>query len=247
MQPNYKEFSDPRLVAVYDRHALGADSEFFCNLADDISARTIIDLGCGTGLLTCELAKRGHTMIGIEPSETMLAVARGKPNADRISWIQGSFEQMAGLTADMVLMTRHVAQFFLDDTEWKAMLAAVHRALNQGGHIVFDIRRLSDPPFRDWPTDDARRKIEGTPTGPVEWWFKLLGVQNKRVSYELHYLFARSGEEVVSVNELIFRSQDEIIRALSDAGFTVKDVYGDWDGSQANPTSPEMIFVAVRD
>ncbi len=82
--------------------------------------------------------------------------------------------------------------------------------------------------------------------GPVEWWLKLLQVKDERVRYELHYFFVKSGEEVVSVNELVFRSQDEITHALSDVGFMVKTVYGDWDGSLATPTSPEMIFVAER-
>ena len=69
-QLNYTEFSDPRLVALYDTlNPFGDDSEFFCKQAEELSAKTIIDLGCGTGLLTVELAKRGHQMTGIKPSE----------------------------------------------------------------------------------------------------------------------------------------------------------------------------------
>ena len=249
MEPktDYTEFSDPRLAALYDAlNPFGGDSEFFCKQAEKLSAKTIIDLGCGTGLLTVELAKRGHQMTGIEPSEAMLAVARAKSYGDQVKWMQGSFEQMDGLQADMVLMTSHVAQFFLEDTEWRAMLQAAYKALNKGGHLVFDIRRLTNPPFPSFPTEDNRRKFENTAAGAVEWWFKLLSVENKRVRYELHYFFSRSGEKVVSVNELAFRSQDEITEALSSAGFEVKTIYGDWDGSPATPTSPEMVFVAGR-
>ena len=246
-EPNYREFSDSRLVALYDTlNPFGDDSEFFCQLADKLSIKIIIDLGCGTGLLTCELAKRGHQMIGIEPSKAMLDVARSKPYAEQIKWIKGGFEQMDGLQADMVIMTSHVAQFFLEDKEWQEMLKAAHQVLKPGGYIVFDIRRLSSPPFKGWPTKDNPRNFGNTPVGPVEWWFRLLNVENKRVRYELHYFFVQSGEEVVSINELIFRSQNEITRALSDAGFTVEIVYGDWDSSLATPTSPEMIFLAKR-
>ena len=148
----------------------------------------------------------------------MLAVARAKPCADQIKWIQGRFEQMDGLQADMVLMTSHVAQFFLDEKEWRAMLQAAYKALNSGGHLVFDIRRLTNPPFEGWPTEDSRRKVKNTAVGPVEWWFKLFGMKDRRVRYELHYFFVRPSEEVVSMNELIFRSQGEITEALSDAG-----------------------------
>lgn len=245
--PNYVEFSDPRLVALYDTlNAFGDDSEFFCQQAQKLGAKTIIDLGCGTGLLTVELAKRGHKMIGIEPASAMLDIARGKPHAEEVQWIQGSFEKMEALEADMVLMTSHVAQFFLEDKEWRAMLQAVHKTLKPGGHLVFDIRRLTNPPFVGWPTEDTRRKFEDTDAGPVEWWFNFLEIKDGRVRYELHYFFARSSEKVVSVNELAFRSQEEITQALSEAGFKVETVYGDWDGSMATPTSPEMIFVASR-
>jgi ubiquinone/menaquinone biosynthesis C-methylase UbiE len=247
-KPNYAEFSDPRLVTLYDTlNSLGADCEFFCQQAAKLSAKTIIDLGCGTGLLTFELAKRGHHMIGIEPSEAMLDVARSKPYTDQIKWIKGSFEQMAGLEVDMVLMTSHVAQFFLEDQAWQELLKTARQALKPGGHIIFDVRRLSNPPFESWPTEDNRKEIKNTPSGPVEWWFKLLEVKDKCVRYELHYLLVQSGEEIVSVNELVFRLQDELSQALSDAGFKMEAVYGDWDGSPAMPKSPEMIFVAARD
>jgi SAM-dependent methyltransferase len=242
---NYMEFSDRRLVALYDTlNPFGEDSEFFCKQAEIRAAKTIIDLGCGTGLLTVELAKRGHQMTGIEPSEAMLAVARAKPYADQIKWIQGSFERMDGLRADMVLMTSHVAQFFLDDSAWRDTLQSAQKSLSKSGHLVFDVRRLTNPPFAGWPTEDNRRTFENTPAGAVEWWFKLLGVENKRVRYELHYFFVRSGEEIVSVNELMFRSQDDITEALSRVGFEIETIYGNWDGSPVDPNSPEMIFVA---
>ena len=180
MTPNYTEFSDSRLVALYDMlNAFGDDSEFFCHQAKKLSASSIIDLGCGTGLLTCELAKRGHQVIGVEPSNAMLAVARSKPHSEQVKWIQGSYAQMEGLQADMVLMTSHVAQFFLEDKAWKAMLEASHKAIKPGGHIVFDIRVLHNPPFEGWPTADSRRKFENTDGGPVEWWFKLLEIKDK--------------------------------------------------------------------
>jgi SAM-dependent methyltransferase len=190
-------------------------------------SKTIIDLGCGTGLLTCELAKQGYQMIGIEPSRAMLDVARSKPYAEEIKWLEGSYEKFGGLHVDMVLMTSHVAQFFLDDEKWRSMLKACHDVLKIGGYIVFDIRRFSDPPFDGWPTEDNRKKFENTTAGPIEFWFKLLDVRNEHVRYELHYFFLNSGEELVSVNELVFRSKEEIIRALSDNGFTVKTIYGD--------------------
>ena len=39
---------------------------------------TVLDLACGTGSLTLELARRGYEMIGVDQSEEMLAQAAEK-------------------------------------------------------------------------------------------------------------------------------------------------------------------------
>jgi 2-polyprenyl-3-methyl-5-hydroxy-6-metoxy-1,4-benzoquinol methylase len=71
--PNLNEFYDPRLVAIYDTVNPVAEYErFYLDPASKLSASSIIDIGCGTGLLTCELAKRGHRLFGIEPSKAIL-------------------------------------------------------------------------------------------------------------------------------------------------------------------------------
>ncbi len=245
--PNYIEFSDPRLVALYDKlNPFGDDSEFFCKQAEKLGAKTVIDLGCDTGLLTLELAKRGYRVTGIEPSEAMLTIARGKPHANKVEWLQGSFEKMDGLQADIVLMTSHVAQFFMNEEEWRAMLQAAYKALHVGGHLVFDVRRLTKPPFISWPTENNRKQFKDAAAGIVEWWHKLLEVEDKLVRYELHYFFERSGEEIVSVNELVFREQEEVSESLADTGLKIETIYGNWDGSAASSSSPEMIFIAKR-
>ena len=49
--------------------------------------------------------------------------------------------------------------------------------------------------------------------------------------------------------EKLFATQPkvgEITEALFDAGFEIKTIYGNWDGSTVGEDSPEMIFVAKR-
>lgn len=61
-------FSDPRLARLYDTLCGGRDDiEFYLALAEGIGATTIIDIGCGTGLLAIELAGRGHQVTGVDP------------------------------------------------------------------------------------------------------------------------------------------------------------------------------------
>jgi SAM-dependent methyltransferase len=242
-----KQFSDPLLVSAYDAlNAFGEDSSFWLREIERLAPRTIIDLGCGTGLLTIELAKLGYEMIGVEPARKMLDIARKKSDAQKVQWIEGGYEKFEGLEADMVLMTSHVAQFFLEDKEWNAMLQASFKSLKPGGHIVFDSRTPIFPPYQTWPTEKSPRRVEDPTSGPIDWYYQLLGIEGNRVRYQLHFNFIDSGQKVASTDELVFRSQEELTKSLNDAGFEVEQVCGDWDGSLATPTSPEMIFVAGK-
>jgi 2-polyprenyl-3-methyl-5-hydroxy-6-metoxy-1,4-benzoquinol methylase len=57
-------YRDRDLVALYDLdNPAGADHDFYRALAGEVNARTIIDLGCGTGLLTRTLATTGRTVL----------------------------------------------------------------------------------------------------------------------------------------------------------------------------------------
>jgi SAM-dependent methyltransferase len=142
----FGEFADPRMAAVYD--ALGpdrADLDFYLNLAAELAATSVIDIGCGTGLLACELARRGHQVTGVDPSATMLAIARNRPDGDLVRWIEDEAGQLGTELADLVTMTGHVAQVITDDESWQATLAAAHRALWPGGRVAFESR---DPAAR---------------------------------------------------------------------------------------------------
>ncbi|RIK43468.1 MAG: hypothetical protein DCC55_05780 [Chloroflexi bacterium] len=56
-----QHYVDPRLVELYDiENTCGGDTDFYVCLAADLDARTILDLGCGTGLLTRERAVDGR-------------------------------------------------------------------------------------------------------------------------------------------------------------------------------------------
>ncbi|MDN5755028.1 MAG: class I SAM-dependent methyltransferase [Arthrobacter sp.] len=56
-------------MALYETaHPAGRDHEYYRSLADTLGAGKIIDLGCGTGLLTRTLTAPGREVIGVDPS-----------------------------------------------------------------------------------------------------------------------------------------------------------------------------------
>ena len=244
---DHTEFSDPRLVALYDTlNPLSADTTFYLEAAARLRASTIVDVGCGTGLLTCDLAKRGYTMIGVEPERAMLAVARFRPGAQQVQWIEGSASRLGPLNADLAIMTGHVAQFFLTDSDWMDALGSIRSALRPGGYLMFESRNPLARRWTRWTPALSRQEITTETSGRIAVWTEHLGSEGNQVRYAMHFLFDDSGDELVSTGTLIFRSQEEITRSLTDAGFAVQETYGDWSGGPIDATCPELIFVAAR-
>ena len=223
-----------------------ADTEFYLRLAAGLSAATIVDVGCGTGLLACELAERGHRVVGVDPSGAMLDFARYRPGGEKVRWIEGDARRLGEVGAELAIMTGHVAQVIRDDGDWSATLAAIHKALRPGGRVAFESRNPLVRPWAAWNPQASRRKVEDAVHGEIGTWIQDVEVDGDLVRFESHYLFAGSGEELVSTGELKFRGREELGRSLADAGFSVEDVFGDWDGRPVDAENPELIFVAAR-
>jgi SAM-dependent methyltransferase len=240
-------YVDPRLVALYDiENARGADTDFYLQLATDLDARTILDLGCGTGLLTREFATAGRQVIGVDPAPAMLAIARRAPDAGRVRWVEGDASTLGTPGADLLTMTGNVAQVFLDDADWAATLRAIHTALRPGGHLAFESRNPADRAWEHWNREATYARFD-SPNGPMESWLELLDVGPDRVRFAGHNVFLDTGEVVVSTSELRFRNRVELADSLTSAGFTVEQVYGDWQRGPLVSTSRVMVFVARRD
>ena len=240
-------YVDPRLVELYDLdNPRGPDTDFYLHLAQDLAARTILDLGCGTGLLMRALAAADRRLIGVDPSAAMLAVARRQPGADQVQWIEGDSAALGTPEADLVVMTGNVAQVFLEDADWMRALRDIRAALCPGGHLAFESRNPEDRAWERWNRAATFERID-SPNGPMECWLELLSVGDGRVRFQGHNVFTATGEDLVAVSELRFRSLDELTRSLTHSGFAIEHVYGDWDRTPFVKTSRVMVFVARRD
>jgi SAM-dependent methyltransferase len=245
-KPDYAEFNNELLVSLYDTfNALGDDLDFYCTIIEELAPYSIVDIGCGTGLLTCEIAKRGYKVTGIEPSNLMLNLAKKKEYANQINWVNGDCRSLQGLKTDLILMTSHVAQFFLEEAQWKLLLQQAYNSLQTGGNIIFDSRNPIVKPWENW-SKSKTIKTYNSEYGEVKIWYDLSKVNKNRVSYKIHYFFLNSGEEIISQNELIYRSNEEIKESLISFGFSCDKIYGNWDRSIYGENSPEMIFIGTK-
>ena len=240
-------YSHPRLAATYDAENAGRDDiEFYIALARELGARDVSDVGCGTGVLACELAAAGCAVTGVDPAAAMLSIARSRPGGERVRWIHSDASDLPAASADLLVMTGHVAQVFVEDADWDELLAQARRIVRPGGHLAFETRNPAVESWRGW-TREASFGTFRLPDGSTfDSWVQTTDATHDRVTFDAHSLFAADGRELVSRSTLRFRNRDEVASSLDGAGFTVQTVYGDWDRSPASPSSPELIFVARR-
>jgi ubiquinone/menaquinone biosynthesis C-methylase UbiE len=108
----------------------------------------IVDVGCGTGRFSEPLAERFSVrVLGVDPSEQMLDVARKKTKSHRVEYLRSSAEvlPLAKAAADMVLMS--MAFHHLKDAG--AGIRECRRILRANGHLcVRTIAREGDVPHR---------------------------------------------------------------------------------------------------
>lgn len=69
-----------------------------------MQATRVVDLGCGTDILTVTLAAAGRDVLGVDPSAAMLRHARPRPGAEAVRWVLGDSTAIAPARADLALM-----------------------------------------------------------------------------------------------------------------------------------------------
>ncbi|WP_299955759.1 bifunctional 2-polyprenyl-6-hydroxyphenol methylase/3-demethylubiquinol 3-O-methyltransferase UbiG [uncultured Modestobacter sp.] len=218
-------FADPRLAEVYDPlDPDRSDLEPYAALVDEVGARAVLDIGCGTGTFACLLADRGVAVTALDPAAASIAVARRKPAAELVEWVVGDVSTLPPLAVDLVTMTANVAQVFGTDAEWTATLHAARHALRPGGRLAFESR---DPARRAWEEWDRERSYTSAVVpgiGPVETWVEVLAVRGDLVSFRWTFVFGSDGAVLTSDSTLRFRTRAELVGSVTAAGLVVDDV-----------------------
>jgi ubiquinone/menaquinone biosynthesis C-methylase UbiE len=218
-------FDEPRLADIYDDlDPVRSDLEAYVATAKELAARTVVDIGCGTGVLACLLANAGLQVVAVDPAAAMLAVARQKPGADRVSWVHGLARDLPSMQADLATMTGNVAQVFLDDDEWAETLGAVHRVLRPDGSLVFESRRPEHEAWLEWNPEESFERAEIARVGVVETWNEVIDVSLPFVTFRGTIVFHADGTVLVSESTLRFRTHEEITASLVAAGFHLDEV-----------------------
>lgn len=119
----------------------------------------VVELGCGSGLLTRYLVDAGHRMIATDASPAMLDLAR-ETLGDRAEIRRLTLPDDPIPPADAIVSVGHVLSYLADAPAIERALVAISRALLPGGVMVLDLCDLAyaearrDEPARGWVGED---------------------------------------------------------------------------------------------
>lgn len=232
-------FENVRLVSIYDTFdGQRFDLEHYVAITEELNAQSVLDIGCGTGCFAHILAAKGFDVIGVDPAQASLDVARKKPNGNQIEWILGDPTCLPVLAVDMAVMTGNVAQVFLTEDSWIDALTGIRKALKPTGHIVFEVRDPSQQAWLKWTREQSYQRIEIPNIGFVEGWCDVTNISEGLVSFRWTYVFEADGQILTSDSTLRFREKQEIIDSLKKTGYTIKDI-------RDAPDRPKLEWVFV--
>jgi SAM-dependent methyltransferase len=248
-----RHFSAPSLAELYDYFShwqVSPQDDFYLDLV--MQARSVLDVGCGTGKILRVARERGHTgrLVGLDPADAMLEV--GRRDRHDVEWTLGDLvagpydgeaEPLVEGAFDLVIMSGHAFQVFTTDEELRANLAEVRRVLAAEGRFVFETR---NPAVRGWEAWDPERvrTVNGPGGRRATCVHRLRAVEGDLVTFTSDYSVEGWDEPQVSRSTLRFLDADRLNDFLAESGLKVSAQYGYWDRSPLTGTSTEIITFA---
>ncbi|MCM3710829.1 class I SAM-dependent DNA methyltransferase [Sporosarcina luteola] len=245
---NKEAYTDFALV--YDELMTDIPYEAYVDLisiaADGIKGKKIIDVGCGTGLLSVKLAKSGAFVTGIDLSKNMLSIAEKRSNdlSLNIEFQEKPMQEIEGSEQfDVAVIAIDSLNYLPDRESVLATFNGIHSVLKKGGVLIFDVHSIfkTDVIFMDGPFTFDNDRIAYI-------WHTEEGDEEHSVLSELSFfvkeesgLYRRFDERHQQRTFHVF----EYVDLLREAGFTIERIFADWEDEPPHEES-ERIFYQVR-
>ncbi len=205
----------------------------------------ILDVCCGTGIVTVPLAETGLETVGIDITGAMLARAEEKgAGKDTLSFrLTNALEFALDTRFALAVMTGNAFQGFLGDEEVLLLLSNIHTHLNEGGLLVFDTRL---PEGYDLSIDDDFQ-LWSTYTLPdgrdVRFFDKQTRYDAEKgiLYYEMRRKYSDGQLRHSSIN-LKFTPLEKLLALVRKSGFEIVNLYKNWELESFEEGSANGVF-----
>jgi len=211
----------------------------------DINEGLILELGCGTGSLTQELAKSGYDMIGVDNSGEMLDIAmekRESSNLDILYLCQDMREFELYGTVRAVISICDSINYILEKEELLEVFKLVNNYLDPGGIFLFDLNTiykyenlLADNSFSENREDSSFI------------WDNYYDADTKINEYELTLFVKEKDSLYRKYEEMHYQraySVDEIQSMIESAGMEFVGVFEAFTQEEPKNHSERIYFIA---
>jgi SAM-dependent methyltransferase len=228
---------------------------FYTNLVTP-AMRSLLELGCGTGVIVTALAQRMACLnkknrprvIGLDRSTEMLRIARSRNR--HIAWVAGDFRAPPiGGAHDLVVCCFNALQMLLSEDELSASFDSVRRILAPDGLFVFDIYQPNLAYLQVPQTDRLVRAITDEQGRTVELRENAFYDFDRRILH-LDWRLIQLGSCTETVLGRLYNRVRQYFPAETEqmllaAGLAIKERFGDFDRSPFTSESKKQIIVCT--
>ena len=254
---NTIRMSDNPFSVIADYYDLDlGDFQEDVSLYDNLARRTelpVLELGAGTGRVAIPLAKSGHTVVGIDSSEAMLAVARHKAGRRRNN-PQFALAEMTEFSFDVrfgLIFCALGGLLHLDSQEKQVQtLERARDHLAAGGLLAIDLPNPGtvewEPGCQELVLEWTRERQDGTMVSKFVSREADRARQVQRIThiYEEWHDAGSRRRQATFESRYVHRFEMELL--LKQTGLKIEGVYGSYDLEPYDSDSPRMIFVVGR-
>lgn len=214
----------------------------------NMKTELVLDLGCGTGRMTLELARRGYDMTGVDLSPEMLDIARCAAErcglSDKMLWLlQDITEFELYGTVELCVSCLDTINHLTSVSELKKCLSLVHNYLVPDGLFVFDVNGKRK--FEEIYADNSYVMEEGN---SVCVWQNSYNPKTKLCDFFIT-LFEEDDDGKYNRYDELQTERMYTIRsiksALTECGFEFLGAYSDFCFTEATDDS-ERIYISAR-
>lgn len=141
------EFYDEHAVTLADSYESVAFEKAYPFLANTFNAASsplvVLDIGAGTGRDAAWISSRGHNVLAVEPSSSMLTIAKNLHPSERITWLKSELpglDQLEASTGTFDVILLNAVWMHIAPQDRASSLQRIKQLLNQGGSIFVSLR-----------------------------------------------------------------------------------------------------------